>query len=140
MTAKVNIMAMVCSVIGLLGVFDTVWFYVTGARSPVANVALTLNWPSFALYINVFAPGIILGLGIRSRNDEYRIFGLIASVVWVFAGLFLLVLPLGGFDSGRDLVTMLRMLASDALVIAFIGYSVWQFNVLRSQEATQYFE
>jgi hypothetical protein len=54
MIAIINVIAVVCSVVGLLGIVDTVWFYVTGSRSPIANVAITLNWPSFARYINLF--------------------------------------------------------------------------------------
>ena len=138
--AKINVIANVCTVVGLLGIFDTIWFYVTGSRSPIANIAFSLIWPSFVLYINVFAPGIIIGLGIRTRYNEYRNFGLIASVIWILAGLFLIALPVGGAAAFGNVGSMLRLLLSDSIFIAFVGYCIWQFNVLRSKEALQYFD
>ena len=139
MDRKINAVAIGSTIIGLMGVADTVWFYVTGARSPIPNVAFTVGWPSFALYLNFFVPGVVLGLGIRGRSDPVRVFGIVLSLVWIVAEGFSVATLLFAVTRVENLPSGLLVAAAIAVSAAFLGYFVWQFNVLRARETVLYF-
>jgi hypothetical protein len=136
---KIKAVAIGSTIIGLIGVADTVWFYVTGSRSPIPSVAFTIGWPSFALYINFFVPGIVLGLGVRTRNDLIRIFGIVLSLVWIVAEGFSVASLLFAVTQAENIPSGLLALAAIAISSLFLGFFVWQFNVLRARETLLYF-
>ena len=139
MENKVRIIAVIFTLLGLSGIGQTVWFYVTGTKSPIPSAAITLDWPSFALYLNFFVPGIIIGPGMRTRTALFRILGLIMSVVWALGTVFAIILSLFDLTQYPNPQTTTVMLLVVTLLFGFLGYCVWQFTVLRAAESIKYF-
>jgi hypothetical protein len=98
-----------------------------------------LDWPSFSLYLNVFVLGIVAGPGMRNRIDRFRMLGLVSSVVWGLGTVFAIVLTLFDLTQYPDPQTESVMLLLIALELGFLGYCLWQFNVLRGVESVRFF-
>ena len=108
----------------------------TGARSPIPSIAFTLHWPPFALYFNFYIPGLILGLGIRTKSDQYRVFGLAVSLVWILDSAILVATTVGDLLQAANPPTAIFLLTWIVFELGTLGYCIWQFNVLRSLQAT----
>lgn len=136
---QINLIATVVTLLGLDGVIETVWFYATGTKGPLIDASFTLGWTSFALYLNVYVPGIFIGPGLRTQTEAFRIFGMIFSVVWGLASVFLIVIMLLELPHAPNVLLAFGVAAMLALAIWSLKYFFWQFNVLRSHEAIKYF-
>jgi hypothetical protein len=136
---QINSIATVVTIIGLLGVGNTVWFYATGTRSQFFDVALTLGWTSFVLYLNPFVPGIFIGPGLRTQTEFFRILGLIFSVVCVLATGFFGIIALVALPQAPNVLFLLYLLTLLVLSVWGLKYLFWQFNVLRGPDAIKYF-
>jgi hypothetical protein len=136
---QINLIATVVTLLGLDGVIETIWFYATGTKGPLIDASFTLGWTSFALYLNVYVPGIIIGPGLRTQTEAFRIFGVIFTVVWGLASVFLIVIMLLELPHAPNVFIALYAATILAVAVWSLKYFFWQFNVLRGPASIKYF-
>ena len=132
MDKKHTIIAVVCTLIGLVGIADTIWFYSTATLPPGPSEYLIFKWPPHSMYVNLFVPGILVALGVLTRWRIARLLGLVFAYIWAaFAGsaigqgLYALV----SFTSTSPIPPGFGMQAV-AFFSALFGFCIWEFAVL----------
>lgn len=137
MERRLRVAAMGCALIGLIGVADTVDFYMTGSVSwglPAFGLAVTWSWGT--LYVSAFLIGIAVSFGLRARVEAFRIVGLVFAVLNVFAAIVLLAIDLPQAIAAGSLLGALN---SVLLAAAFLAFGVWLFRVLNGTDVRAHF-
>jgi hypothetical protein len=136
---EVGVIARVSTIVGLMGIVDTVWFYVTGSKSWIPNASFSAVWSWFTLYINLFVPGIIVGLGLRTRDVFFRFLGIALSVVWAVAGVGLMIGGVFVLFHAANVLVLADAIVSIAFSLGLLVYCLWEINVLCGRGSAEYF-
>lgn len=134
----IRVIAIVTALLGLSGAYDIISFYAFGHPSPILSLAFSLKYPNFTLFVNVLAPGIVVGPGLWWRDMFARAAALGMSLVWAGSGALFCVAVLFVLASGYMSATETAENVTMGAIVVI--YSVWQFNVLRSESVRELFE
>jgi hypothetical protein len=138
---KIKAIAMVCSILGAVGVVDLFWdwFYGHPLSLSVAGLSLylfpeiTVRTANSTVYINLLFVGLILGPLVWIRDASSRAMLVWFSLAWAIQVGIALVGSLLRFTEGIGGIVLGLVL--EFTWAAYLAYFVWQYNVLRSPPA-----
>lgn len=133
MEKRLRAIARVSFILGLLGVADEIYAYAVGTHLPyLPSIAFTLDFAWGKFYVDLFILGVFTGFGLRSRDEIYRVVGLVSAVLWAIGAILVITASLTPFAAEQ--VGWFVRFSTVVLMVALFAYSIWQFRVLHSAE------